>query len=230
MVTRWNIFTSASSSSLRIHVLLCQQNICIESLVNVGTYKYSFSSETVNTAYIISRRDLSRLVSFVANALLYKIISGPKLLSISAAGFFKLPYRVIFALATLNSLYIYDTESLPPIAIFAGLHYAAITDIAWLVSFKFPYQTTLFARSSDAKYLSLSSRDGYCTIIEFEDYELGEAISPSDHMEIDKKNAAKVNSETVTEIKERRLPISTGTKNSDANKSTKKRITPTAIN
>lgn len=68
--------------------------------------------------------------------LLYKIISGPNLLSVSAAGFFKLPYRVIFALATLNSLYIYDTESLPPIAIFAGLHYAAITDISWLVSFK----------------------------------------------------------------------------------------------
>lgn len=72
----------------------------------------------------------------VANALLYKIISGSNLLSVSAAGFFKLPYRVIFALATLNSLYIYDTESLPPIAIFAGLHYAAITDITWLVSFK----------------------------------------------------------------------------------------------
>lgn len=52
----------------------------------------------------------------------------------------------------------------------------------------------------------------------------------TDHMEIGKKNAAKVNSETVTKIKEGRLPISTVTKNSDANKSTKKRITPTAIN
>jgi len=34
-------------------------------------------------------------------------------------------------MATLDSLYIYDTESLVPIAIYAGLHYAAITDIAW---------------------------------------------------------------------------------------------------
>ena len=48
-----------------------------------------------------------------------------------ADGFFKLPYRVVFAVATLNSLYVYDTESLPPILIHAGLHYAAITDIAW---------------------------------------------------------------------------------------------------
>lgn len=52
-------------------------------------------------------------------------------LSDFAAGFFKLPYRLIFAVATLNSLYIYDTESVPPIAILAGLHYAAITDISW---------------------------------------------------------------------------------------------------
>ncbi|EAZ05333.1 hypothetical protein OsI_27538 [Oryza sativa Indica Group] len=72
--------------------------------------------------------------------------------------FFKLPYRVIFAVATLNSLYVYDTESVAPILIHAGLHYAAITDIAW---------------SSDAKYLAVSSRDCFCTIIEFENEELG---------------------------------------------------------
>jgi len=57
-------------------------------------------------------------------------------------GLFKLPYRVVFAVATLNSLYVYDTESVPPILVRAGLHYAAITDIAW---------------SSDAKYLALGS-------------------------------------------------------------------------
>nr|XP_009415759.1 PREDICTED: chromatin assembly factor 1 subunit FAS2 homolog isoform X4 [Musa acuminata subsp. malaccensis] len=209
-------------------------------LVPAGTYRYPFSSETVNTAYILSRRDLSRPAVQLpgANKPIVAVRFCPVLFALrgsNSAGFFKLPYRVIFALATLNSLYIYDTESLPPIAIFAGLHYAAITDISW---------------SSDAKYLSLSSRDGYCTIIEFEDHELGEPISPSeaskasegkadlsnvetevtDHMEIDKKNAAKVNSETVTKIKEGRLPISTVTMNSDTNKSTKKRITPTAIN
>lgn len=49
----------------------------------------------------------------------------------SAAGYFKLPHRVIFAVVTLNSLYIYDTESVVPLAIMAGLHYAAITDVAW---------------------------------------------------------------------------------------------------
>ncbi|RVW85348.1 Chromatin assembly factor 1 subunit FAS2 [Vitis vinifera] len=76
----------------------------------------------------------------------------------NSAGFFKLPYRLIFAVASLNSLYIYDTESIPPIAILAGLHYAAITDIAW---------------SHDGKYLAISSQDGYSTLVEFENGELG---------------------------------------------------------
>jgi len=48
-----------------------------------------------------------------------------------ADGLFMLPYRIVFAVATLNSLYIYDTESTSPIAIFAGLHYAPVTDITW---------------------------------------------------------------------------------------------------
>lgn len=48
-----------------------------------------------------------------------------------AAGLFKLPYCIVFAVATLNSLYIYDTESTSPIAVLAGLHYAPVTDITW---------------------------------------------------------------------------------------------------
>ena len=47
---------------------------------------------------------------------------------------FRLPYRLVFALATLDSLFIYDTQHSNPIVIFAGLHYAAITDIAWSLS------------------------------------------------------------------------------------------------
>ncbi|KAK1588034.1 hypothetical protein Q3G72_019285 [Acer saccharum] len=95
----------------------------------------------------------------------------------NSAGFFKLPYRIVFAIATLNSLYIYDTESVPPIAILAGLHYAAITDIAW---------------SPDARYLALSSQDGYCTLVEFENNELGFPISLSGNKVIEDVNKSPV--------------------------------------
>ncbi|KAJ8420842.1 hypothetical protein Cgig2_025876 [Carnegiea gigantea] len=81
------------------------------------------------------------------------------------AGYFKLPYRLVFALATLNSLYIYDTETVIPLAIFAGLHYAAITDVAW---------------SPNGRYLALSSQDGYCTLVEFQSEELGSPLLLSD--------------------------------------------------
>ncbi|GLU12548.1 hypothetical protein SLE2022_292170 [Rubroshorea leprosula] len=132
-----------------------------------GSYKISSSSETVNTAYVFSRKDLSR-PSLQLPAAGKPVVAirfcpvGFSLRGSNSDGFFKLPYRLIFAVATLNSLYIYDTESVPPIAILAGLHYAAITDIAW---------------SSDAHYLALSSQDGYCTLIEFEKDELGLPIS-----------------------------------------------------
>ncbi|MCI28817.1 chromatin assembly factor 1 subunit FAS2-like, partial [Trifolium medium] len=43
-------------------------------------------------------------------------------------------------------------------AIFAGLHYAPVTDITW---------------SPDARYLAFSSQDGFCSLVEFEDGELG---------------------------------------------------------
>lgn len=68
-------------------------------------------------------------IPFWANCTMLCLILPSFLMT--AASFFKLPYRLIFAVATLNSLYIYDTESVRPIAVVAGLHYAAVTDIAW---------------------------------------------------------------------------------------------------
>ncbi|XP_010244038.1 PREDICTED: chromatin assembly factor 1 subunit FAS2 isoform X2 [Nelumbo nucifera] len=137
-------------------------------LVPAGSYKFTPTSDSVNTAYIFSRKDLSRPALQLPGASkpIVAVRFCPvvfRLRGSNSAGFFKLPYRLIFAVATLNSLYIYDTESVPPIAILAGLHYAAITDIAW---------------SSNAKYLALSSQDGYCTLIEFENDELGIPVLP----------------------------------------------------
>uniref|UniRef100_A0A9I9CTB4 CAF1B/HIR1 beta-propeller domain-containing protein n=1 Tax=Cucumis melo TaxID=3656 RepID=A0A9I9CTB4_CUCME len=132
-------------------------------LVPAGICKTLPASEPVNTAYIFSRKDLSRPAIQLPGASkpVVAVCFCPKLFKLrglNSAGFFKLPHRVIFAVATLNSLYIYDTESVVPLAIMAGLHYAAITDVAW---------------SADAHYLAVSSQDGYCTLVEFENDELG---------------------------------------------------------
>lgn len=143
-------------------------------LVPAGSYRISSVTEPINTAYVFSRKDLSRPALQLpgANKPIVVVRFCPVRFSLrgsNSASFFNLPYRLIFAVATLNSLYIYDTESVPPIAIFAGLHYAAITDIAW---------------SLDAKYLALSSQDGFCTLIEFEKDELGWPEPLSEEKEI----------------------------------------------
>nr|XP_043622526.1 chromatin assembly factor 1 subunit FAS2 [Erigeron canadensis] len=136
-------------------------------LVPAGLYKLSPTSEPVNTSYVLSRKDLSRPTLMLPSA--SKAVVAVRfcplafsLRGLSLSSSFKLPYRLIFAIATLNSLYVYDTEGIEPITVLAGLHYAAITDIAW---------------SPTAKFLALSSQDGYCTLVEFENDELGVPVS-----------------------------------------------------
>ena len=72
-----------------------------------------------------------------------------------------LPYRMIFAVATFSNVLLYDTSQVAPIGMISEIHYAAITDMSW---------------SSDGSILSISSNDGYCTFVHFEDGELGERL------------------------------------------------------
>ncbi|KAL7591078.1 chromatin assembly factor 1 subunit FAS2 [Lactuca sativa] len=144
-------------------------------LVPAGSYKLSPTSEPVNTAYILSRKDLSRPALMLpgASKAVVAVRFCPLAFSLrgltSCCSSFKLPYRLIFAVATLNSLYVYDTEGIEPIAVLAGLHYAAITDISW---------------SPTAKFLAVSSQDGYCTLLEFENNELGSPVSFSENKQV----------------------------------------------
>ncbi|XP_063700048.1 chromatin assembly factor 1 subunit B [Culicoides brevitarsis] len=70
-----------------------------------------------------------------------------------------LPYRMIFAVATRSSVYLYDTQQKSPFAVVSNIHYARLTDLAW---------------SEDGEFLIVSSTDGFCSIIVFEKGELGE--------------------------------------------------------
>ena len=72
--------------------------------------------------------------------------------------FANLEHRMIFAIATADIVFLYDTEQLAPFATVANLHYAAITDLTW---------------SADAKMLAITSQDGYCSMVAFNQGELG---------------------------------------------------------
>lgn len=70
---------------------------------------------------------------------------------------FALPYRMVFAVATQDSIVLYDTEQIEPLGLVSNLHYLTITDLCW---------------SGDGKSVVVSSADGFCSLVTFED--LGE--------------------------------------------------------
>lgn len=72
---------------------------------------------------------------------------------------FKLPYRVIFAVATGDAVLVYDTQQLTPLAVLSNLHYATFTDLTW---------------SNDGHTLIMASTDGFCSVCVFEKGELGD--------------------------------------------------------
>ena len=76
-----------------------------------------------------------------------------------SADAFKLPYRVVFAVATGDAVMIYDTQQLTPLAVLSNLHYATFTDLAW---------------SNDGHTLIMTSTDGYCSVCVFDETDLGE--------------------------------------------------------
>jgi len=76
---------------------------------------------------------------------------------------FALPYRVVFAVATQNAVMLYDTQQVAPFGRVSNIHYTGLTDLSW---------------SSDGRVLVVSSSDGFCSIITFDDGELGPVYVP----------------------------------------------------
>ena len=79
---------------------------------------------------------------------------------------FDLPFRMIYAVISKESVIIYDTQQFSPISIFSNLHWAGFTDASW---------------SPDGQCLMLASLDGYCSIIVFDPNELGVPYEKQQH-------------------------------------------------
>lgn len=46
---------------------------------------------------------------------------------------FDLPYRIVYAVATQDSVHVYDTQQAKPLCVVSNLHYATFTDLTWYV-------------------------------------------------------------------------------------------------
>lgn len=115
-----------------------------------------------------------------ADVELDQIPAAPKSDSLPMKSAFDLPYRMVYAVATHESVYVYDTQQAGPICMFGNLHYAPFTDVAWYV-FKVTVplsRLTAFRRTADGMSLALASQDGYCSVVAFEAGELGTPLLP----------------------------------------------------
>ncbi|KAG1681784.1 Chromatin assembly factor 1 subunit B [Nymphon striatum] len=133
----------------------------------------------VNTTYIFSRTNFSKPAVYLPSKNKYTIavrccpvyfalrpIPNPGNENCSSdakpwqkySTIFSFPYRIVFAVATQDSIIIYDTQQPIPIAHVSNCHYTRLSDIAW---------------SRDGRILIVSSTDGYCSFVTFEENELG---------------------------------------------------------
>ncbi|KAG1752246.1 WD40-repeat-containing domain protein [Suillus lakei] len=80
--------------------------------------------------------------------------STPAIAPPNTGSVFALPYRMLYAVLTMDAVAIYDTQQSGPVCMLTKLHYDEFTDASW---------------SPDGQCLILSSRDGYCTIVIFDE-------------------------------------------------------------
>lgn len=145
---------------------------------------------TENTTFIFSKHSPNQpvislpsgnkcTVAVRCNPLLFNLRSNQhKDLKQDHEPIINLPYRMIFAVATYDSVLIYDTEQLVPFAYISNIHYSQLTDLAW---------------SPDGLILLVSSTDGYCSFITFSKEEMGEIYVSFEGKENDDKNGDFIN-------------------------------------
>ncbi|KPP68956.1 hypothetical protein Z043_112325 [Scleropages formosus] len=87
----------------------------------------------------------------------------------SPSNTFQLPYRLVFAVASEDSILLYDTQHRLPFGYVSNIHYHTLSDLTW---------------SRDGSFLAVSSTDGYCSFVSFSAGELGTPLKEHPVFEI----------------------------------------------
>ncbi|XP_038202295.1 chromatin assembly factor 1 subunit B [Arvicola amphibius] len=127
------------------------------------------SGENVtNTTYVFSRKHLKRPIAHLPcpGKATLAVRCCPVYFELRPAAeteepspeLVSLPYRMVFAVASEDSVLLYDTQQPFPFGYVTNIHYHTLSDISW---------------SSDGTFLAISSTDGYCSFVTFEKGELG---------------------------------------------------------
>lgn len=144
-----------------------------------GVAEIEGASKPLNTTYIYSRFSLKQPAVILPSPDQYTVAVRccPLLFELrehdeNNESVIPLPYRMVFAVATKSSVYLYDTQQKTPFGLISNIHYTRLTDLTW---------------SSDGQILVVSSTDGFCSLILFSKDELGIVYKKTDD-EADKEN------------------------------------------
>ncbi|XP_068000692.1 chromatin assembly factor 1 subunit B [Melanerpes formicivorus] len=151
---------------------------CVESGENV-----------TNTTYVFSRNNLKRPVGHLpcpgkatlavrccpVYFELRQAFNKDETSQKSSPPLFSLPYRLVFAVASEDSVLFYDTEQSFPFGYVSNIHYHTLSDISW---------------SSDGAFLAIASTDGYCSFVTFEKDELGIPLKEKPQIDVWTSGAA----------------------------------------
>ncbi|EPX73786.1 CAF assembly factor complex subunit B [Schizosaccharomyces octosporus yFS286] len=183
------------------------------------------NTESIHTVYIFTRPSILRqpvasLTGFSKPAIAVRF--SPKLYELRQvskhsppSSCIALPYRMIFAIACQDAVYVYDTQYCKPFYRAANLHYSTLTDLAW---------------SDDGTILMMTSIDGFCSSISFTNEELGNLYEQQIAVPAKEVTPTASLSTPAKLDKELKIPEDTKVKNSSGHsRPQKKRIAPTPL-
>ncbi|XP_035531972.1 chromatin assembly factor 1 subunit B [Morone saxatilis] len=136
----------------------------------------------INTTYIFSRKSLKRPIAHLpcpSKATLavrccpiyfeLRTKKGEDGSIQTLPNVFQLPYRMVFAVASEDSIFLYDTQQTLPFGLVSNVHYHTLSDLTW---------------SRDGSFLAVSSTDGYCSFLSFSPGELGTPLKEPPTLEV----------------------------------------------
>lgn len=142
----------------------------------------------INTTYIFSRKSLKRPIAHLpcpTKATLavrccpvyfeLRTKKGEDGSVQTLPNMFQLPYRMVFAVASEDSICLYDTQQTLPFGLVSNIHYHTLSDVTW---------------SRDGSFLAVSSTDGYCSFLTFSPGELGTPLKEPPTLELFTPNTA----------------------------------------
>jgi chromatin assembly factor 1 subunit B len=157
-----------------------------------GEYKNFEKNEKTFCAYAFARKNLSKpVLAFPSEKPVILVKFCPTIFKLkSGFSLFDTKTKVVFVLATTDSIAIYASDSITPLYYIKKIHFASLTDLAFYGS----------------QILAVSSMDGYITFVEFEENQFGsvhtdfqQKIEPEEE-NLDKKSQKEMVSTDIPKI------------------------------